>query len=197
MAWHLQKHGIKPQSLVGICVERSIEMLVAVLAVLKAGGAYLPLDPEWPKERLAFMLDDTQASVLLTDERVLQGLVENRGLKIDDRDLRSSILDPRIKVVCLDRDWELIARESDANPESTTTADNLAYVIYTSGSTGQPKGVQITHRSLLNLVFWHHQAFSVTPIDRATQLAGTGFDAAVWELWPYLTVGATIHIPDR
>ena len=197
LAWHLQKHGIKPQSLVGICVERSIEMVVAVLAVLKAGGAYLPLDPEWPKERLAFMLDDTQASVLLTDERVLQGLVENRGLKIDDRDLRSSILDPRIKVVCLDRDWELIARESDANPESTTTADNLAYVIYTSGSTGQPKGVQITHRSLLNLVFWHHQAFSVTPIDRATQLAGTGFDAAVWELWPYLTVGATIHIPDE
>jgi amino acid adenylation domain-containing protein len=97
----------------------------------------------------------------------------------------------------LDGDWELIAGESAANPENNTTADNLAYVIYTSGSTGKPKGVQVTHKSLLNLVFWHQQAFSVTPTDRATQLAGPGFDAAVWELWPYLTIGASVHIPSE
>src|SRR4029453_12747587 len=80
---------------------------------------------------------------------------------------------------------------------AAATPKNLAYVIYTSGSTGQPKGVQITHESLLNLVFWHHQAFSVTPLDRATQITGPGFDAAAWELWPYLTVGASVHIPDE
>jgi amino acid adenylation domain-containing protein len=138
------------------------------------------------------MLADAQVSVLLTQKR----LFEDAGSRMDDSDCRSSVLDRRIQRICLDRDWELIARESDADPENSTTADNLAYVIYTSGSTGQPKGVQITHKSLLNLVFWHHQAFSVTPNDRATQLAGTGFDAAVWELWSYLTIGATIHIPD-
>jgi amino acid adenylation domain-containing protein len=137
------------------------------------------------------MLADAQVSVLLTQE----GLLENGGSTIDDSDCRSSILTGRMHRICLNRDWELIAKESDTNPVCTTTADNLVYVIYTSGSTGQPKGVQITHESLLNLVFWHHQAFSVTPSDRATQLAGPGFDATAWELWPYLTVGASIHIP--
>ena len=189
----LEELGVGPEVLVGICVERSIEMVVGLLGILKAGGAYVPLDPSYPTERLEFMLADAQVSILLTQE----GLLEDGGSRMDDSDCRSSILDRPIQRICLDRDWELIARESDANPENNTTADNLAYVIYTSGSTGQPKGVQITHRSLLNLVFWHHQAFSVTPFDRATQLAGPGFDAAVWELWPYLTVGASIYIPDE
>jgi non-ribosomal peptide synthetase component F len=101
------------------------------------------------------MLADAQVSVLLTQE----GLFEDGESRINDRDRQSSILDRPIQRICLERDWELIANESDANPEISTTADNLAYVIYTSGSTGQPKGVQITHESLLNLVFWHHQAF--------------------------------------
>ena len=190
---YLRKRGVGPEVLVGICVERSIEMVVGLLGILKAGGAYVPLDPSYPAERLDFMLTDAQVSVLLTQE----GLLMDGGSRMDDSDRRSSILDRCIQRICLDKDWDSIAKESDANPESITTADNLAYVIYTSGSTGQPKGVQITHKSLLNLVFWHHQAFSVTPMDRATQLAGPGFDAAAWELWPYLTVGASIHIPDE
>src|SRR5215831_3792904 len=192
LAHYLRKLGVGPEVLVGICMDRSIEMIVGLLGILKAGGAYVPLDPEYPKERLRFMLEDTQAPVLLTQE----GLLEDDGSRMDDSDCRSSILSQPMQRICLDGDWELIARESNANPESTTTADNLAYVIYTSGSTGQPKGVPITHKSLLNLVFWHHQAFSVKRIDRATQLAATGFDAAVWELWPYLTIGATVHIAD-
>ena len=193
LAHYLKKLGVGPEVLVGICVERSLEMMIGLLGILKAGGAYVPLDPEYPQERLAFILKDTRAAVLLTQ----RALVDDRRWRIEDRDPQSSILDLQHRIVCLDRDWSMIERESRENPKNEAAAEDLAYVIYTSGSTGQPKGVQITHKSLLNLVFWHHQAFSVTPIDRATQLAGTGFDAAVWELWPYLTVGATIHIPDE
>ena len=193
LAHYLHKHSVGPDVMVGICVERSLEMVIGLLGTLKAGGGYVPLDPSYPKDRLEFMLADARVAVLLTQECFL----EDGGLRINDNHCRSSILDRPIQRICLNRDWELIARESNANPENITTADNLAYVIYTSGSTGQPKGVQITHESLLNLVFWHHQAFSVTSFDRATQLAGPGFDAAVWELWPYLTVGASIHVPDE
>jgi non-ribosomal peptide synthetase component F len=122
LAWHLQKLGVKPQTLVGICLERSIEMVVAVLAVLKSGGAYVPLDPSYPAERLEFMLADTQVSVLLTQE----GLLEDGGSRMDDSDCRSSTLDRRMQRICLDRDWELIARESDANPPGQTGAEQLA-----------------------------------------------------------------------
>jgi non-ribosomal peptide synthetase component F len=98
-------------------------------------------------------------------------------------------------VFCLDKDWETIAQESEDNPTSNVTADNLAYVVYTSGTTGKPKGVQIEHRGLLNLVFWHQQAFAVSPLDRATQVAGVAFDACGWEIWPYLSAGASIYFP--
>jgi len=193
LAHYLRRLGVGPEVLVGICMERSLELVVGILGIIKAGGAYVPLDPSYPAERLELLLVNAQVSVLVIQE----SLFEEGRSKIDDGDGRSTRPDPRIQRLCLDRDWALIARESDANPEITVTADNLAYVIYTSGSTGQPKAVQITHKSLLNLVLWHHQAFSVTPFDRATQLAGPAFDAAVWELWPYLTVGASIHIPDE
>ena len=192
LAHYLKKLGVGPEVLVGICVERSLEMMIGLLGILKAGGAYVPLDPEYPQERLAFILKDTRAAVLLTQ----RALVDDRRWRIEDRDPQSSILDLQHRIVCLDRDWSMIERESRENPKNEATAEDLAYVIYTSGSTGQPKGVQITQKSLLNLVFWHQQAFSVTPSDRATQLAATGFDAAVWELWPSLTAGATIHISD-
>jgi amino acid adenylation domain-containing protein len=192
VAHYLGRHGVGPEKMVAICMERSLEMIVGLLGILKAGGAYVALDPQYPSERLEFMLADAQVSIVLTQE----GLLEHAGSRMDNSDCRTSILNASMQRICLDRDWELIAGESSANPENNTTADNLAYVIYTSGSTGQPKGVQITHKSLLNLVFWHHQVFSVTPTDRATQLAGPGFDAAVWELWPYLNLGATVHIPD-
>ncbi|WP_392535134.1 non-ribosomal peptide synthase/polyketide synthase [Nostoc sp. C117] len=177
LAHYLKSLGVSTDMLVGICVERSIEMVVGLLGILKAGGAYLPLDPEYPTERLHFMLEDAQVSVLLTQQKLLDRLTQHQA-----------------KLVCLDTDWQLISQSSQDNLITETQATNLAYVIYTSGSTGQPKGVLIAHQGLLNLVFWHQRTFKITTLDKATQLAGTAFDAAVWELWPYLTAGASIYL---
>ena len=122
LAQYLRALGVGPEVLVGLCVERSLEMVVGLLGILKAGGAYVPLDPGYPKERLAFMLEDTQAPVLLTQERLLTKLPEHRA-----------------HVICLDTEWHLIALAGEENPVSGVKADNLAYVIYTSGSTGNRK----------------------------------------------------------
>ncbi|MFB2837167.1 amino acid adenylation domain-containing protein, partial [Floridanema evergladense] len=177
LAHYLRSLGVGADVLVGICLERSIEMVVGLLGILKAGGAYVPLDSEYPTERLRFMLEDSQVGVLLTNERTRERTLEYQG-----------------NLFCLDSDWQLIQQWSQDNPIAQVQATNLAYVIYTSGSTGQPKGVLVTHQSLLNLVFWHQSAFKITSLDKATQLAGTAFDAAVWELWPYLTKGASIYL---
>jgi aspartate racemase len=180
LAHYLQVLGVGPDVLVGIYVERSLEMLVGLLGILKAGGAYVPLDPAYPLERLAFMLEDASVSVLLTQARLVESLPQHQA-----------------PVVCLDGDWEVLAQYSEENPFSGVTPQNLAYVIYTSGSTGKPKGVLVEHRGLLNLVFWHRRTFAVSPKDRATQLAGSAFDASVWELWPYLSAGASIYIANE
>jgi amino acid adenylation domain-containing protein len=180
LAHHLQSLGVDPEVLVGICVERSLEMVVGIVGILKAGGAYVPLDPSYPLERLAFILEDTGVPVLLTQAQQVNKLPPHQA-----------------RVVCLDTDWQAIASHSQENPTNTVTTDNLAYVIYTSGSTGKPKGVLVEYQSLLNLVFWHQQTFSVSPTDRATQLAGPAFDASVWELWPYLAAGASIYIANE
>ncbi len=180
LAHFLRTHGIGPERLVGICMERSLEMVIGLLGILKAGGAYLPMDPAYPKERLDFMLEETSAPVLLTQER-LRALMPTQGTH----------------VVCLDTEWDLTAHQSEENPAIEASSTSLAYVIYTSGSTGRPKGVMIEHRSLINLVTWHQREYGITSSDRATQLAGPAFDASVWELWPYLTAGASIHIPDE
>jgi len=179
VAHYLRGLGVGPGMLVGVLMERSALMVAALLGILKAGGAYVPLDPAYPKQRLVFMLEDANSPVLLTQ----RGLAEN--LSLDGT-----------KIVSFDSHWELISRESVENPDVTITASNYAYVIYTSGSTGRPKGVQIQHGALLNLIFWHQRAYAVSSSDKATQLAGVGFDASVWELWPYLSAGASIHIPD-
>ncbi|MCC5669654.1 amino acid adenylation domain-containing protein [Nostoc sp. CHAB 5784] len=179
LAHYLKKLGVKNEVLVGLCVERSFDMVIGMLGILKAGGAYVPLDPSYPSERLNFMLEDAQVSVLLTHERWLERL-ENYNSNI----------------ICLDKDCEIIAQEIEDNLLSEVAADNLAYVIYTSGSTGKPKGVQIEHRGLLNLVLWHQKAFTVSPFDRVTQIAGVAFDACSWEIWPYLSAGASIYIVD-
>ncbi len=179
LAHYLQKIGISSEVLVGICVERSIDMVVGMLAVIKAGGAYLPLDPNYPSERLNFILEDAQVSILLTQQRCLERLEQLKS-----------------KVVCIDKDWQLISQENDKNINNCTKINNLAYVIYTSGSTGKPKGVEIEHRNLLNLIYWHQQEFEVTSNDRATQVAGVAFDACVWEIFPYITAGASIYFPD-
>ncbi len=177
LAHYLKSLGVKADVLVGICVERSLEMVVGLLGILKADGAYVPLDPEYPSERLRFMLEDAQVQVLLTQQRLLDKLPELQA-----------------NFVCLDTDAQVISQSSQENLITATKASNLAYVIYTSGSTGQPKGVLVAHHGLLNLVFWHQRAFEITSLDKATQLAGTAFDAAVWELWPYLTAGASIYL---
>ena len=182
LAHYLQALGVGPDVLVGICVKRSWQMVVGMLAILKAGAAYLPLDPAYPAERLAFMLEDAQVKVLLTQQPVATGRWGDGAMG-----------GTQIKSICMDCDCETIAQQSENNPVSGAIANNLAYAIYTSGSTGKPKGVLIEHGSLLNLVFWHQRQFEVTPSDRATAIAGVAFDACGWELWPYLTAGASIY----
>ncbi|MCM0593872.1 MAG: amino acid adenylation domain-containing protein [Gloeotrichia echinulata DEX184] len=177
LAHYLQTLGVRPEVLVGICVERSLEMIIGLLGILKAGGAYVPLDPNYPQERLSYMLEDAQVSVILTQQHLLEKLQQHQT-----------------QLVYLDTDWRLISQLNQDHPLTAIQTTNLAYVIYTSGSTGQPKGVMVAHQGLLNLVFWHQQTFKITSLDKATQLAGTGFDAAVWELWPYLTAGASIYL---
>ncbi|HEX2270420.1 MAG TPA: condensation domain-containing protein, partial [Pyrinomonadaceae bacterium] len=179
LAHYLQQQGVGPEVLVGVCLERSVELVVALLGTVKAGGAYLPLDPGYPRERLAFMLEDAGIRVLLTNERISATLPATNAL-----------------VVPLDS-APAIASLPDHHPAHGLDASNLAYVIYTSGSTGKPKAVLVQHESLLNLVLWHQDRFNVTATDRATQLANLAFDAAVWELWPYLTSGGCICLlPD-
>jgi non-ribosomal peptide synthetase component F len=137
---YLRQRGVGPEVVVGLCLERSLDLVVGLLAILKAGGAYLPLDPPYPRERLAFMLEDAQAPVLVTERRWRQAFSAYRGT-----------------VVCLDAERQTLARESAAPVVSEVTAEHLAYVIYTSGSTGRPKGVQIPHRAVVNFLQAIHQ----------------------------------------
>jgi amino acid adenylation domain-containing protein len=180
LAHALKTYGVGPDTLVGICLERSISLVIGMLAILKAGGAYVPIDPNYPEERITFMLKDTAISVLVTKQSIA-GDFPAEG----------------IKMIFLDSDVAWLAEESQTNLPCTITADNIAYVIYTSGSTGRPKGVQILHRSMLNLVFWYHEAFTLTAADRTTQFASPAFDVTTKELWPPLTVGASVHIIDE
>ena len=173
LAAHLQCLGVRAESVVAICLERSFDYVVATLAVWKAGGAYLPLDPIWPVERRNLALANARADVAIVRAAL---------------DLKARF------VVDLDRDFEAMSASRAALTPVNINRESLAYVIYTSGSTGQPKAVEVTHGNLLNLVFWHRRTFGVTTEDRATFLAGPGSGASVWELWPYLTAGADIAI---
>lgn len=179
LANYLIALGVGPETVVGLCLNRSMESVVCALAVLKAGGAYLPMDPAYPVERLRFMLNDARPRVLITRE-----------------DLSDKFLEGPWKVINLDSDVE-IEEYSDTAPSPSVTHDQLAYVIYTSGSTGHPKGVEITHESLLNLISWHQLEFEVKSSDKASHLCGVAFDGSVWEVWPYLTAGASLHLPDE
>jgi amino acid adenylation domain-containing protein len=175
LAARLVALGVGTDVLVGLCLPRSIEMVVSALAILKAGGAYMPLDPANPTERSVFMLEDAQAAVLVTTPELAPQL---------DTGGRPLVLP----------DGTAVPEAAQATAAVAIAPDHLAYVIYTSGSTGRPKGVEITHRGLTNLVSWHNETFRVTAEDRASHVAGLGFDAAVWELWPYLAAGASVHL---
>jgi amino acid adenylation domain-containing protein len=174
----LRYWGVGPDTLVGLCVERSAALVIAALGILQSGGTYVPMDPAYPQERLAYMLNDAQPAVVVTDQRVSRRLPAGKW-----------------RTLQLDVDLPQVAHSVSA-AECSVRSENLAYVIYTSGSTGRPKGVQITHQNLLNLVLWHQREFNVSPNDRASQLASPGFDAAVWEVWPYLAAGASVHLVD-
>ncbi|HYH81956.1 MAG TPA: amino acid adenylation domain-containing protein, partial [Longimicrobium sp.] len=182
LAHHLRSLGVGPDARVAICVERGPEMVVGLLAVLKAGGAYVPMDPAYPVERLRFMLDDSAPAAVLT-QGSLAGSLD--GLFVD------------ISMPVLDLDsGEAWVGALDTNPpRGGLMPAHLAYVIYTSGSTGRPKGVAVAHRNLANLVAWHCAAFGVEAGQRSSSVAGVGFDAAAWEIWPTLCAGAALVLP--
>lgn len=177
LALRLQASGVHEEVPVGLCMRRSADFVAGALGVLKSGATYVPLDPSYPKNRLAMLLEDSGVRLVVTHPCVAKQLPQGS--------------------------WQAIVMEAcalnlDAGSQ-VRNADraNLAYIIFTSGSTGRPKGVQITHANLLNLISWHQRAFAVTPNDKATMHASPGFDAAVWEIWPYLAAGASVAVVDE
>ena len=177
LARYLQKLGVGSETLVGICLERSFEMVIALLGVLKSGGAYVPLDPENPQDRLAFILRDANVSVLLTQARLVNVIPAHLA-----------------HIVQLDADWPIITRESKENSKKATTASSLAYVIYTSGSTGRPKGVMITHRNIVRLFQATYDWFHFDRTDVWTLFHSFAFDFSVWEIWGALFYGGRLVI---
>ncbi|MGA9770378.1 MAG: amino acid adenylation domain-containing protein [Blastocatellia bacterium] len=177
LAHYIRKIGVGPEVLVGLFMDRSIEMIIAILGILKAGGAYVPLDATYPKQRLAFMLEDSGVSVLLTMSHLAGALPENRA-----------------RVVLLDAEDDAIASQSDENPVSGVTPDNLAYVIYTSGSTGRPKGTMIRHESLVSYTETVTERYGVVAEDRVLQFCSISFDISVEEIFPCLTSGAVLAL---
>ncbi len=180
LAHHLRGMGVGPEILVGVCLDRSPEMLVAILAVLKAGGAYLPVDPAFPKDRQAFMLEDARAPVLLTNSKLSAAMPPHSAVE-----------------VCIDTEWDSIEVHFHENPDRLNAPDNLAYVLYTSGSTGKPKGVMITHRNLLNFLESMRLEPGLTESDTLVAVTTLSFDIAGLELWLPLYVGARVVIASR
>jgi amino acid adenylation domain-containing protein len=186
LAHHLQTLGVRPEVLVGICVERSLEMVVGLLGILKAGGAYVPLDPHYPQERLDYMLADAGVELLLTQQELLSSLSSHTA-----------------RVVYLDTDWQTIEPQSHENLHAGVRSDNLAYVIYTSGSTGQPKGVAIEHHSPVALCHWAQQTFTRSQLSGVLATTSICFDLSVFELFVTLCLGGKVivahnalHIPN-
>jgi amino acid adenylation domain-containing protein/non-ribosomal peptide synthase protein (TIGR01720 family) len=200
LAHHLRALGVRPETLVGICMERSLEMMVGLLGLLKAGGAYLPLDPTYPEERLAFMLSDAQASVLLTQEKLKFKIPRTfLGASASSQDSvqgdgQNSRPSGQPTILCLDTDWPLISQSSTDNPTPGTLADNLAYVVYTSGSTGKPKGTMISHRGLMNYLRWCLKAYAVADGQGAPVHSSLGFDLTITGLFAPLLVGRTVTL---
>ncbi|HVB37584.1 MAG TPA: amino acid adenylation domain-containing protein, partial [Vicinamibacterales bacterium] len=176
----LRREGVGVEDRVGVCLGRSPALVVSLLATLKAGAAYVPLDPSYPSERLAHMATDAGVTLIVTD-RERRPLIDAAGLR-------------HVPLRVLEDEADRIGALPDRALDVHVDPDNLAYLIYTSGSTGRPKGVAVSHRSLMNLVGWHRRAFALEPADRCTMLASFGFDASVWETWPVLAAGATLDL---
>ncbi len=180
LAHYLKNLGVKPEMPVGIYVERSLEMVVGLLGILKAGGAYVPLDPMYPRDRIACILSDSGVKILLTEQKMLALLPEQKAQLID-----------------IDADWGKISQQSQSNPDSSANSDNLAYIIYTSGSTGNPKGVQISHQSLVNFLNSMREAPGLTKSDTLLAVTTICFDIAALEIYLPLLVGAKIVLASR
>jgi len=177
LARYLKKRGIGPETLVAMCMERSLDMIVSIIGVLKAGGAYLPLDLSYPPERLAFIIEDAHPPVMLTQQ-----------------DLEAKLPQHKAEIVCVDRDWPIIVRESGDNLSSGVGAQNLAYVIYTSGSTGKPKGCQITHYNVVRLFQATWDWYKFDESDVWSLFHSYAFDFSVWEIWGALFYGGRLVI---
>ena len=217
LARYLRRLGVGPEELVGLCMERSPEMIVAMLGILKAGGAYVPLDPSYPAERLAVMVEDSGVRVIITQSKFRDQRSEVRGQtdrneegkKGGRRKAEGGILDPGPwtrdpgplpptsnlqppTMICLDTDWPKIAQESDENPAVDLDPSNLAYVLFTSGSTGRPKGIAIEHRSVTALLQWAKRIFPAKDMDGMLASTSISWDLSVFELFTTLASGGTI-----
>lgn len=181
VAHYLQTLAVKPEVIVGLCVERSLSMLIGLLGILKAGGAYLPLDPAYPSERLAFILKDAGVDVLLTQQKWLDKLANMKTANL----------------VCLDTQWSTISQQSEKNLLTNIKSTNLVYIIYTSGSTGKPKGVQITHQAFVNFLYAMHQSIGLNKQDILLAVTTLSFDIAGLELYLPLMIGAKIALVNR
>ena len=177
LAHHLRSLGVGPNVLVGLCVKRSFDMAVGLLGILKAGAAYVPMDPGYPKERLQYILEDSKASVVLSQESLVDGLPSFTG-----------------QVICLDKDWAKIACESETNLVSQVNPEHLAYVLFTSGSSGKPKGVEISHRAVVNFLNSMREVPGMTAQDTLLSVTTLSFDIFGLELWLPLTSGAKVVI---
>jgi amino acid adenylation domain-containing protein len=175
LAHFLRELGTGPEVSVAVCLERSVWAVVAILGILKAGAACVPLDAQYPRERAAFMLEDSETVVLLTQRGLLEHLPPHKA-----------------RVVCLDAEWETIAKEPCENPAHEVDAENAALVIYTSGSTGQSKGVTLNHRGLTNRILWGQDSYGLSADDRVLQYFSYSFDFAVWEIFSALAAGARL-----
>ncbi len=176
----IYKEDILPDTPIGICMTRGVGMVVAILGILKAGCAYIPIDPAYPADRLRFMMDDALAPLVVTEMVNLDKL-----LFLNETDYG---------VISLDGGWEVISKYSGKNPELINNSRNLSYIIYTSGSTGRPKGAMIEHRSVINYAFFARKKHSITPGDHILQFSSINFDMSVGDMFPALLFGATLYI---
>ncbi len=176
----LQKKGVGPEMVVGLCVDRSLEVVIGLLGILKAGGAYMPLDPYYPKDRLSYMITHSRVRQVISVSSLAENLPDFDG-----------------EYIYLDNEWQAIEDQSCETPVNNVTPENLAYIIYTSGSTGRPKGVMLTQKGLVNLVQAQIKAFRVRPDSRVLQYASFSFDASVSEIFMALAAGATLYMINR